>query len=71
MLASGKARIPDTSARRGSTYLLKSTPKSLSRLKTRFKPTKHQEVSGTFNMNGDFVQSWAHLGHNMIFSTWR
>jgi len=22
-------------------------------------------------MNGGFVQSWAHLGHNMLFSTWQ
>ena len=58
--------IPDTSAGRGSTYILKSTPKCLNRLRT-----GQQKVTGTSSMNRSFVQSWAHLGHNMVFSTWR
>ena len=53
--------IPDTSAGRGSTHLLKSRPKRLSWLRTGL-----QEVNGTSRMNGGFVQSWAHLGHNKV-----
>ena len=56
--------IPDTSAGRGPTYLLKSTPKHLSRLRT-----GQQEVPGTSSRNGSFAQSLTFLGHNMVFRT--
>ena len=57
--------FPDTNTGRGPTHLLKSTSKCLSRLRIR-----QQELPGTSSMKGGFVQSWAHLGHNMVFSTW-
>ena len=53
--------IPDASVGQGSTHLLKSTPKHLSQL-----TTGQQGVPGTFSMNGDFLQSWAYLGHNLV-----